>query len=68
VNAVLPGPVLLPENMSETDRQRAIAGTLLGRVGRAEDVAHAVAFLLENDFTTGVCLPVDGGRTIGHSA
>jgi pteridine reductase len=68
VNAVLPGPVLLPENLSETDRQRAIAGTLLGRVGRAEDVAHAVAFLLENDFTTGVCLPVDGGRTIGHSA
>jgi pteridine reductase len=68
VNAVLPGPVLLPENLSETERQRAIAGTLLGRAGRPENVAHAVAFLLENDFTTGVCLPVDGGRTIGHSA
>jgi NAD(P)-dependent dehydrogenase (short-subunit alcohol dehydrogenase family) len=27
-------------------------------------VAHAVLFLVENDFVTGVCLPVDGGRTI----
>jgi pteridine reductase len=67
VNAVLPGPVLLPESLSEADRQRAIAGTLLGRPGRPQNVAHAVAFLLENDFTTGVCLPVDGGRTIGHT-
>jgi pteridine reductase len=67
VNAVLPGPVLLPENLSEAERQRAISGTLLGRPGRPENVAHAVAFLLENDFITGVCLPVDGGRTIGHT-
>ncbi len=29
VNAVLPGPVLLPESVSEPDRRRAIAGTLL---------------------------------------
>jgi NAD(P)-dependent dehydrogenase (short-subunit alcohol dehydrogenase family) len=29
-------------------------------------VAHAVLFLLENDFVTGVCLPVDGGRTIAE--
>jgi pteridine reductase len=67
VNAVLPGPVLLPEDVSESERRRAIAGTLLGRSGRPENVAHAVAFLLENDFVTGVCLPVDGGRTIGET-
>jgi pteridine reductase len=67
VNAVLPGPVLLPDSMSAGERQRAIAGTLLGRPGRPENVAHAVAMLLENDFITGVCLPVDGGRTIGHT-
>jgi pteridine reductase len=67
VNAVLPGPVLLPESVSESERRRAIAGTLLGRPGRPENVAHAVAFLLENDFVTGVCLPVDGGRTIGET-
>ena len=67
VNAVLPGPVLLPEGVSESERRRAIAGTLLGRPGRPENIAHAVAFLLENDFVTGVCLPVDGGRTIGET-
>lgn len=67
VNAVLPGPVLMPENVSEEDRRRAIGGTLLGRAGRPENVALAVAALLENDFITGVCLPVDGGRTIGQT-
>ncbi len=34
------------------------------REGRPEHVAQAVQFLLENDFVTGVCLPVDGGRSI----
>jgi pteridine reductase len=67
VNAVLPGPVLMPEGVSEPERRRAIAGTLLGRAGKPENVAHAVAFFLENDFLTGVCLPVDGGRTIGDT-
>ena len=68
VNAVLPGPVLLPESVSEAERRRAIAGTLLQRAGRPENIAHAVAALLENDFITGVCLPVDGGRTLGDTA
>lgn len=67
VNAVLPGPVLLPERVSEADRRRAITGTLLGRAGRPENVAHAVVALLENDFITGACLPVDGGRTLGET-
>jgi pteridine reductase len=65
VNAVLPGPVLVPDSISETERQASIAGTLVKREGRPEHVAEAVAFLLGNDFVTGVCLPVDGGRTIG---
>jgi len=64
VNCILPGPVMLPENLPEPERQRAVAGTLLKRAGRPEHVASAVLFLIENDFVTGVCLPVDGGRTI----
>jgi len=68
VNAVLPGPVMMPDDMNEADRRRAIAGTLLGRAGRPENVSNAVAFLLENDFVTGVCVPVDGGRTIGETS
>ena len=67
VNAVLPGPVMLPESVSEEERRRVIAGTLLRRVGRPENIAQAVAALLENNFITGVCLPVDGGRTLGET-
>jgi pteridine reductase len=66
-NAVLPGPVLLPDSLSAEERNRAIAGTLLQRPGKPENVAQAVAFLLANDFVTGVCLPVDGGRTIASN-
>jgi pteridine reductase len=64
VNAILPGPVLLPAEMSAGERQAVIDQTLVRREGSPEHVAHAVKFLLENDFVTGVCLPVDGGRTI----
>lgn len=67
VNAVLPGPVMLPDSISEAERRRAIAGTLLNRAGKPENVAQAVAALLQNDFITGVCLPVDGGRTLGET-
>ena len=64
VNCILPGPVLFPPDMPEAERRQAIAGTLVRREGRPEHVAHAVLFLAENDFVTGVCLPVDGGRTL----
>jgi pteridine reductase len=64
VNAVLPGPVMLPDSLSEEERTAAVAATLAQREGTPEHVADAVIFLLENDFITGVCLPVDGGRSI----
>lgn len=64
VNCILPGPVMLPPTLSAGERAAAIAGTLVKREGTPEHVADAVIFLAENDFITGVCLPVDGGRTI----
>jgi pteridine reductase len=64
VNAILPGPVMLPEHLSAQERRTAIAGTLLKREGSPQNVADAVVFLLENDFVTGTCLTVDGGRSI----
>lgn len=64
VNCILPGPVMLPENLAEHEVKGAVAGTLLKRPGRPENVAQAVVFLVENDYVTGICLPVDGGRTI----
>ncbi len=64
VNAVAPGPVMMPENFSQ-DEVKAIANlTAVGRIGTPEDIANAVIFLLENDFINGTVLTVDGGRSI----
>lgn len=64
VNCVQPGPVLLGESATPEFASRMASSTLVGRVGTPENVAHAVQFLCENDFVTGVCLPIDGGRSI----
>jgi len=65
VNAVAPGPVLLPDDMSDRDRDRALARTLLGREGSASDVAKAVLFLVATtDYATGSVLTIDGGRSV----
>jgi pteridine reductase len=64
VNCILPGPVMLPPDLPEAERQQAIGATLVRQEGRPEHVAQAVLFLIADDFVTGVCLPVDGGRTI----
>jgi pteridine reductase len=64
VNAILPGPVMIPKDLPEEERQLAVEGTLVKREGSPQNVADAVVSLVENDFITGVCLPVDGGRSI----
>ena len=64
VNAILPGPVMLPADMSEAEKKAVIEATLVKRQGTPENVAQAVMMLVENDFLTGVLLPVDGGRTV----
>jgi pteridine reductase len=64
VNCILPGPVMLPPDLPEADKQQAINATIVKREGQPENIAQAVLFFVDNDFVTGVCLPVDGGRTI----
>ncbi len=64
VNAILPGPVMLPPDLPDEERREAIEATLLKREGSPDHIAKAVLFFLDNDFVTGVCLPVDGGRTV----
>ncbi len=68
VNCILPGPVMLPEDLPEHEVKGAVAGTLLKRPGKPENVAQAVLALVENDYVAGACLPVDGGRTIASAA
>ncbi|KAA1262065.1 Glucose 1-dehydrogenase B [Rubripirellula obstinata] len=64
VNCIQPGPVMLADDVSDSKAKTIASSTLVGRVGKAENVAHAVQFLCENDFVNGICLPVDGGRSI----
>lgn len=35
----------------------------IGRLGVPEEIAHAVVFIAENEFLTGITIPVDGGYT-----
>ena len=43
---------------------RRAAETLLGRIGKPQDIADAVIFLAGADFVTGTTLVVDGGRLL----
>ena len=64
VNAVLPGPVLKPENWDEERWQRLTGKAPLKKLGSPEDAARAVAYLLREEYITGQMIVVDGGRTI----
>jgi 3-oxoacyl-[acyl-carrier protein] reductase len=54
------------DSLPEEIRKTLIAGIPLGRLTEPDDVASAVLFLAsdEAEFLTGVCLDVDGGRSI----
>lgn len=74
VNCVCPAAIgtrmvndwLAGEPDPEAARARVVAKHPLGRVGRPEEVAGAIAFLASRDagFMTGLAIPVDGGRSI----
>jgi pteridine reductase len=64
VNCIMPGPVLLPPDLPEAEKQEAINATLVKREGSPQNIAQAVLALVDNDFVTGACLRVDGGRTV----
>ncbi len=67
VNGVSPGVIDTPWwDAFPEDRKRAMfddyaAKTPVGRVGRPDDVAKAIAFLIDDDFITGHMLICDGG-------
>ena len=69
VNAVCPGyietPMLAPTISSPELRQGMEQSSILGRLGRPEDIGRVVRFLLSDDaaFITGQAIVVDGGTT-----
>jgi meso-butanediol dehydrogenase/(S,S)-butanediol dehydrogenase/diacetyl reductase len=66
-NAVCPGPIDTPLASALTTNETIAAEYArlipMGRVGRADEVAAAIAFLASEDasYVNGVCLEVDGG-------
>ncbi len=66
VNAIAPGAILWPEQGLESDRaDQILAATALKRLGKAQDIARAVRYLVyDADYTTGQVLAIDGGRSL----
>lgn len=64
VNAVAPGPIVAPPGTSDEEHAEVVRATPLGRWGGEEEIAKAVAFLVESDFVTGETIRVDGGRHV----
>ncbi|TIQ84633.1 MAG: SDR family oxidoreductase, partial [Mesorhizobium sp.] len=70
VNAVSPGWVDTPiwqfvAGDAKDETLAAMAKRLpAGRVGRPEDIADAIRFLMGNGFTTGTTLHVEGGQRL----
>jgi len=60
VNAVLPGPIVPPEDTK--DIQTPLKKTLLKKWAGEKEIFKAVKYLIETDFTTGAFIPVEGGR------
>ena len=64
VNAIAPGPILAPPDMSTEESDAVVKSTPLGRWGGEDEIAKAVMFLVESDFVTGETIRVDGGRHV----
>lgn len=66
VNCVSPGVIDTPMNahFSEEEMRLLREEIPAGRIGTGEDVARAVVYLEENDYVTGIDLPVNGGFSI----
>lgn len=66
VNSISPGVIDTPMNAHfNAEEMSALKEEIpMGRLGVGEDVARAVAYLEENDYVTGIDLPVNGGFSI----
>ena len=62
VNAVAPGLVMAPDDLSADSLARFLRDVPLSRSGTPDDVTQAIHYLLSAKYVTGTVLFVDGGR------
>ena len=66
VNAIAPGAMLEPPDVTWTEEQKnkVIDSIPLKRMGSEKDIAEAVKFLANSEYITGQIIKVDGGRSL----
>tara|TARA_B100000123_G_scaffold14116_1_gene10476 strand:- start:359 stop:1084 length:726 start_codon:yes stop_codon:yes gene_type:complete len=66
VNAIAPGAMLEPPDVTWTEEQKSkvISSIPLNRMGSEEDISEAVKFLAKSNYITGQIIKVDGGRSL----
>jgi pteridine reductase len=69
VNAIAPGAILPPnfstsDGVNNTTESDPLSISCLNYPGKAEDIAYAAEFLINNTYTNGQVLNVDGGRRL----
>ncbi|OUV24910.1 MAG: KR domain protein, partial [Euryarchaeota archaeon TMED97] len=66
VNAIAPGAMLEPPDVTWTEEQKnkVIENIPLKRMGSEKDIANAVKFLAYSEYITGQVIKVDGGRSL----
>ena len=66
VNAIAPGAMLEPPDVTWTEEQKnkVIESIPLKRMGSEKDIAEAVNFLAHSQYITGQIIKVDGGRSL----
>ena len=66
VNAIAPGAMLEPPDVTWTEEQKSkvISSIPLNRMGSEKDISEAVKFLAKSNYITGQIVKVDGGRSL----
>ena len=66
VNAIAPGAILEPPDVSwsEEQKNKVIENIPLKRMGSEKDISNAVKFLSYSKYITGQIIKVDGGRSL----
>ena len=69
VNGVAPGVNILPDPngdqaMDEVQQTNIIDSIPMQRIGKPEEIAHSVLYLVQAHYVTGEIITIDGGRSL----
>lgn len=65
VNGIGPGAILWPEREMENEEKNTLLSSIpLGELGKPDDIAQTLSFLVSASYVTGQIIFVDGGRSL----